>query len=95
MTVRSVFVIGPDKAIKLVIHLSCVDRPEFRRSVEGHRLPATHGELRCGHPLWTGRTGEDVVIAPAIQDKAELDAKFPKGYTVVKPYLRITPQPNK
>jgi hypothetical protein len=39
--------------------------------------------------------GEDVVIAPAIQDKEELKAKFPKGYTVVKPYLRITPQPNK
>ena len=39
--------------------------------------------------------GDDVIISPAIKDEAELKAKFPKGYTVVRPYLRVTPQPNK
>jgi hypothetical protein len=41
------------------------------------------------------KDGEDVVIVPAIQDENELKERFPKGYKAVKPYLRITPQPNK
>jgi hypothetical protein len=39
--------------------------------------------------------GDDVVIAPAIQDPEELKTKFPKGFKIVRPYLRVTPQPNK
>jgi alkyl hydroperoxide reductase subunit AhpC len=41
------------------------------------------------------KDGEDVVIVPAVQDEAEIKKLFPKGYKAVKPYLRLTPQPNK
>jgi hypothetical protein len=41
------------------------------------------------------KDGDDVVIAPAIQDEDELKQKFPKGFKVIRPYLRMTPQPNK
>ena len=41
---------------------------------------------------WT--QGDDVVIVPSLQDEAELKQRFPQGYTAVKPYLRLTPQPN-
>jgi hypothetical protein len=41
------------------------------------------------------KDGQDVIIVPSLQDPEILKAKFPKGYTAVKPYLRITPQPNK
>jgi alkyl hydroperoxide reductase subunit AhpC len=94
MTVRSVFVIGPDKKIKLVITYPASTGRNFDevlRVIDSLQLTANYG---VATPVdW--KYGEDVVIAPAIQDKEELKAKFPKGYTVVKPYLRITPQPNK
>ena len=94
MTVRSVFVIGPDKKIKLVITYPASTGRNFNevlRVIDSLQLTANFG---VATPVdW--KYGEDVVIAPAIQDKDELKAKFPKGYTVVKPYLRITPQPNK
>jgi len=94
MTVRSVFVIGPDKKIKLVITYPASTGRNFNevlRVIDSLQLTADFG---VATPVdW--KYGEDVVIAPAIQDKDELKAKFPKGYTVVKPYLRITPQPNK
>ena len=94
MTVRSVFVIGPDKTIKLVITYPASTGRNFDevlRVIDSLQLTADYG---VATPVdW--KYGEDVVIAPAIQDKAELEAKFPKGYTVIKPYLRITPQPNK
>jgi len=94
MTVRSVFVVGPDKKIKLVITYPASTGRNFDevlRVIDSLQLTANYG---VATPVdW--KYGEDVVIAPAIQDKDELKAKFPKGYTVVKPYLRITPQPNK
>jgi alkyl hydroperoxide reductase subunit AhpC len=94
MTVRSVFVVGPDKKIKLVFTYPASTGRNFDevlRVIDSLQLTANFG---VATPVdW--KYGEDVVIAPAIQDKEELKAKFPKGYTVVKPYLRITPQPNK
>lgn len=94
MTVRSVFVIGPDRKIKLVITYPASTGRNFDevlRVIDSLQLTANYG---VATPVdW--KYGEDVVIAPAIQDKEELKVKFPKGYTVVKPYLRITPQPNK
>ena len=94
MTVRSVFVIGPDKKIKLVITYPASTGRNFDevlRVIDSLQLTANYG---VATPVdW--RYGEDVVIAPAIQDKDELKTKFPKGYKVIKPYLRITPQPNK
>jgi len=94
MTVRSVFVIGPDKKIKLVITYPASTGRNFDevlRVIDSLQLTANFG---VATPVdW--RYGEDVVIAPAIQDKDELKTKFPKGYKVIKPYLRITPQPNK
>jgi alkyl hydroperoxide reductase subunit AhpC len=94
MTVRSVFIIGPDRKIKLVITYPASTGRNFDevlRVIDSLQLTANYG---VATPVdW--KYGEDVVIAPAIQDKEELKAKFPKGYTVVKPYLRITPQPNK
>ena len=41
------------------------------------------------------KDGDDVVIVPSLQDPEEIARRFPKGYTTVKPYLRVTPQPNK
>jgi len=94
LTVRSVFVIGPDKTIKLVITYPASTGRNFDevlRVIDSLQLTANYA---VATPVdW--KYGEDVVIAPAIQDKEELKTKFPKGYTVVKPYLRVTPQPNK
>ena len=41
------------------------------------------------------KDGDDVIIVPSLKDEAEMKRLFPKGYKVIKPYLRITPQPNK
>lgn len=94
LTVRSVFVIGPDKVIKLTItYPASTGRnfDEILRVIDSLQLTASYS---VATPVdW--KYGDDVVIAPALQDEDELKTKFPKGYKVVKPYLRITPQPNK
>ena len=93
-TVRSVFVVGPDKKVKLTLtYPASTGRnfDEILRVVDSLQLTANHG---VATPVnW--KDGEDVVIAPAIQDAQELETKFPKGFEVVRSYLRITPQPNK
>jgi len=94
MTVRSVFIIDPSKAIKLMItYPASTGRnfDEILRVIDSLQLTAYHS---VATPVnW--KDGEECVIAPAIQDEQELKEKFPKGYKVVKPYLRLTPQPNK
>lgn len=94
VTVRSVFIIGPDKKIKLTITYPASTGRNFSeilRVIDSLQLTANYG---VATPVnW--KDGDDVVIAPAIQDPEELKAKFPKGYKVVRPYLRVTPQPNK
>jgi alkyl hydroperoxide reductase subunit AhpC len=92
-TVRSVFIIGPDKKIKLMITYPASTGRNFDeliRVIDSLQLTANYSVATPAN--W--KEGEDVVIAPAISD-ADADKKFPKGYNKVKPYLRMTPQPNK
>ena len=93
MTVRSVFIIGPDKKVKLIITYPAstgrnVD--ELLRVIDSLQLTAGY---QVATPVnWND--GDDVIITPAVSDEDAKD-KFPKGWNAVKPYLRITPQPNK
>lgn len=92
-TVRSVFIIGPDKKIKLMITYPASTGRNFDeliRVIDSLQLTANYSVATPAN--W--KDGEDVVIAPAISD-ADADKKFPKGYNKLKPYLRLTPQPNK
>ena len=91
-TVRSVFVIGPDKKIKLIItYPASTGRnfDELLRVIDSLQLTAKYSVATPAD--W--KYGEDVVIAPAIKDE-DIPAKVPKGHTRIKPYLRTTPQPN-
>jgi thioredoxin-dependent peroxiredoxin len=93
MTVRNVFVIGPDKKIKLIlVYPMSTGRnfDEVLRVVDSLQLTAKHS---VSTPVnW--KNGEDVIIAPAISDE-DAKEKFPKGWKTLKPYLRLTPQPDK
>jgi alkyl hydroperoxide reductase subunit AhpC len=93
MTVRSVFVIGPDKKIKLTLTYPASTGRNFAellRVVDSLQLTSDYQVATPAN--W--EDGEDCIIAPAVPD-TEIPAKFPKGHTVVKPYLRYTPQPNR
>lgn len=93
MTVRSVFVVGPDKKIKLTLtYPASTGRnfDEILRVVDSLQLTAKHQVATPAN--W--KDGEDCIIVPAVKD-AEIPAKFPKGHRAVKPYLRYTPQPNR
>jgi len=91
-TVRSVFIIGADKKVKLTLtYPASTGRnfDELLRVIDSLQLTADYSVATPAN--W--RNGDDVVIAPAIRDE-EIDERFPKGYTKIKPYLRMTPQPN-
>ena len=92
-TVRSVFIIGPDKKIKLTLTYPASTGRNFDevlRVIDSLQLTAKYS---VATPVnW--KDGEDCIIVPAISDE-EAKEKFPKGWTAVKPYLRITPQPDK
>jgi thioredoxin-dependent peroxiredoxin len=91
-TVRSVFVIGADRKIKLMItYPASTGRnfDEILRVIDSLQLTADYS---VATPVnW--KNGEDVIIVPALSD-AEAKEKFPNGWKTVKPYLRVTPQPN-
>ena len=93
-TVRSVFVIDPQKKIRLIItYPASTGRnfDEILRVIDSLQLTEYHS---VATPVnW--KDGDDVVIVPSLQDPEVIKQKFPKGYKVVKPYLRITPQPNR
>ncbi len=92
-TVRSVFIIGPDKKIKLTLtYPASTGRnfDEILRVIDSLQLTAKYSVATPAN--W--KEGEDVIIVPAVRDE-EIAAKFPKGYTRIKPYLRTTPQPNR
>lgn len=92
-TVRSVFVIGPDKKVKLMLtYPASTGRnfDELLRVIDSLQLTAKYSVATPAN--W--KDGENVVIATAVKDE-EIAAKFPKGYERIKPYLRMTPQPNK
>jgi alkyl hydroperoxide reductase subunit AhpC len=93
VTVRSVFIIGPDKKIKLMItYPQSTGRnfAEILRALDSLQLTANYSVSTPAD--W--KEGEDVIIAPAIPDD-EAKERFPKGFTTLRPYLRLTPQPNK
>jgi alkyl hydroperoxide reductase subunit AhpC len=93
-TVRSVFIIDPKKVIRTTITYPASTGRNFDeiiRVIDSLQLTDSH---KVATPVnW--KDGDDVVIVPSIQDPAELAERFPKGFKAVKPYLRITPQPNK
>ncbi|OIN57578.1 peroxiredoxin [Arsenicibacter rosenii] len=92
-TVRSVFIIGPDKKIKLTLTYPASTGRNFNeilRVIDSLQLTA---DYQVATPAdW--KEGEDVIVTPAVPND-QLEGKFPKGVTFVKPYLRVTPQPNK
>ncbi len=91
-TVRSVFVIGPDKKIKLTITYPASTGRNFEellRVIDSLQLTANYSVATPAN--WNH--GQDVIVVPAIKTE-DIPAKFPKGHKVIKPYLRTTPQPN-
>jgi len=92
LTVRSVFVIDPDKKVKLTITYPAAtgrNFDELLRVIDSLQLTAYHKVATPAN--WVH--GEDCVIVPSVSNE-EIAALFPKGHTEVKPYLRMTPQPN-
>ncbi len=93
MTVRSVYVIGPDHKLKLTLtYPASTGRnfDEILRVVDSLQLTA---KFQVSTPAdW--KDGQDVIIVPAVSDE-DARKKFPKGFVAKKPYLRVTPQPNK
>ena len=92
-TVRSVFIIGPDKKIKLTLtYPASTGRnfDELLRVIDSLQLTANYSVATPAN--W--KDGDPVVISPSIKDE-DIAAKFPKGSERIKPYLRMTPQPNK
>lgn len=91
-TVRSVFVIGPDKKVKLmIIYPASTGRnfDELLRVIDSLQLTAYH---KVATPVnWVN--GEDCVIVPSVTNE-QIPGLFPKGFKQIKPYLRLTPQPN-
>jgi len=90
-TVRTVFVVGPDKKIKLMlVYPMSTGRnfDEVLRVLDSIQLTAAH---KVATPVnW--KQGEDVIIVPAVSDE-DAKLKYPNGWKAVKPYLRIVPQP--
>lgn len=94
LTVRSVFIIDPKKKLRLSFtYPASTGRnfDEILRVIDSLQLTDNH--MVATPANWTD--GNDCVIVPTLQDPEVLKEKFPKGYEVVKPYLRMTPQPNK
>jgi alkyl hydroperoxide reductase subunit AhpC len=94
LTVRSVFIIDPKKKVRLTItYPASTGRnfPEILRVLDSLQLTDHHQVATPAN--W--KDGDDCVIVPSLQDPEELKRKFPKGFEAVKPYLRMTPQPNK
>ena len=94
LTVRTVFIIDPNKKLRLTItYPASTGRnfDELLRVIDSLQLTDDYSVATPAN--W--KDGEDCVIVPSIKDAEELKQKFPKGYEVVKPYLRMTPQPNK
>ena len=94
LTVRSLVIIDPNKKVRLIITYPASTGRNFHeilRVVDSLQLTDNYKVATPAN--W--QDGEDVVIVPSIKDDAELKERFPKGYNAVKPYLRLTPQPNK
>ena len=91
-TVRSLFIIGPDKKVKLILTYPASTGRNFYevlRVLDSLQLTANYSVATPAD--W--KHGEDVIVVPAVSTEDAI-AKFPKGLNVVKPYLRYTPQPD-
>jgi alkyl hydroperoxide reductase subunit AhpC len=90
-TVRSVFVVGPDKKVKLTLNYPASTGRNFDeiiRVIDSLQLTAKH---QVATPVnW--KNGEDVIIVPAVSDEAAKE-KYPEGFKTLKPYLRVVAQP--
>jgi len=94
LTVRSVFIIDPKKKVRLTLTYPASTGRNFNeilRVIDSLQLTDSHSVATPAN--WV--EGGDCVIVPALQDPEILKQKFPKGWNVVRPYLRMTPQPNK
>jgi len=92
-TIRSLFIIDSNKIVKLIISYPASTGRNFQeilRVIDSLQLTAYHSVATPAD--W--KEGEDVVVLPSIKTE-DIPGKFPKGFTEVKPYLRMTPQPNK
>jgi thioredoxin-dependent peroxiredoxin len=93
MTVRSVFIIGPDKKVKLTLTYPA----STGRNIDEIIRVLDSLQLTAGYQVATPvnwNDGDDVIIVTAVSDE-EAKSKFPKGFKSLKPYLRVTPQPNR
>ena len=92
LTVRSVFIVGPDKLIKLIISYPASTGRNFNeilRVLDSLQLTANY---QVATPAdW--KNGDDCIVVPAVPTE-DIPAKFPKGHTIIKEYLRVTPQPD-
>jgi len=94
LTVRSLFVIDPNKKVRLTITYPASTGRNFNeilRVIDSLQLTDSHKVATPAN--W--QDGDDVVIVPSIKDEEEIKQRFPKGYKAVTPYLRLTPQPNR
>ena len=92
-TVRSVFIIGPDNKVKLTLTYPASTGRNFAellRVIDSLQLTATYAVATPAD--W--KAGEDVIIVPAVSDE-DAKKRFPAGFTAKKPYLRVTPQPDR
>lgn len=92
-TVRSLFIIGPDKKVKLMITYPASTGRNFNeilRVIDSLQLTANYSVATPAN--WVD--GEDVIVTPAVKTE-DIPGRFPKGHKIIKPYLRTTPQPNK
>jgi len=92
LTVRSVFIIGPDKKVKLTLTYPASTGRNFNeilRVIDSLQLTANYSVATPAN--W--ENGQDCIVSPAIATE-DIPERFPKGHKVVKPYLRTTPQPN-
>ncbi|MBH9308983.1 peroxiredoxin [Pseudomonas aeruginosa] len=94
LTVRSLFIIDPNKKVRLIITYPASTGRNFNeilRVIDSLQLTDEHKGATPAN--W--EDGDEVVIVPSLKDEEEIKRRFPKGYRAVKPYLRLTPQPNR
>jgi alkyl hydroperoxide reductase subunit AhpC len=94
LTVRSLFIIDPKKKVRLTITYPASTGRNFDevlRVIDSLQLTEYHSVATPGN--W--KNGDDVVIVPSLKDEEVIKRKFPKGYKALRPYLRLTPQPDK
>src|SRR6218665_2691247 len=92
LTVRSLFIIDPNKKVRLIITYPASTGRNFHeilRVIDSLQLTDNHKVATPAN--W--QQGDEVVIVPSLKDEEEIKQRFPKGYRAVKPYLRLTPQP--